>query len=146
MPWDRLKSLILRRGNSIDYDSKWGNWVPIGHVGKFWGKVLPLVKPKQNNKHQTPIHICWSPNGHKHRMETGSPQMRIFHLPPHFHMGSPHLETRTVFFAIHSVTQIWYVTKKFGRETDTFPLLPVLGAVEAYHCRQKFSNKAEACT
>jgi len=37
-----------------------------------------------------------------------------FLLSARFHMGSPHMETGTVFFAIHSVTQSWCITKKIG--------------------------------
>jgi len=37
-----------------------------------------------------------------------------------FHMGSPHTETGTVFFAIHSVTQIWCITKKMAEKLIHF--------------------------
>jgi hypothetical protein len=55
------------------------------------------------------------------------------------------MKTGTDYFAIHSIiTQSWFITKNNGRETDT--ILLALGGVEPFHCCQKFSNKANACT
>ncbi len=55
----------------------------------------------------------------------GVPECNFFCLPPCFHMGTPHMETGTEFFAIHSIMQSQCINKNLAEK----PELQLVGQV-----------------